>query len=83
MLTRLVYPTAPIEEREQLVRDCFMDLLGDPDMGNFLRQIRIVLEYEAFTTGHRRKFSNRAPLRRQTRITRESEEEDEISCIVD
>ncbi|CAG2241057.1 unnamed protein product [Mytilus edulis] len=31
-VTRLAYPTAPIEVREQLARDCFIDSLNDADL---------------------------------------------------
>ena len=91
-LTRLAYPTAPIEVREQLSRDCFMDSLSDPDLEWAIFQgkpltiddsVRIGLEYEAFTTGHRRKFPNRVALRRQTEIFEESDEDDTMSNIFD
>ncbi|CAC5371520.1 unnamed protein product [Mytilus coruscus] len=71
---RLVYPTAPIEVRKQLARDFFMDSLNNPDLEWAIFQskpktiddsVKIGLEYEAFTSGHMRKFSNRAPFIRQ------------------
>ncbi|CAG2208723.1 unnamed protein product [Mytilus edulis] len=68
-LTRLAYPTAPMEVREQLARDCFIDSLNDADLESAIFQgqpisiddsVRIGLEFEAFANGHRRKFNNRA-----------------------
>jgi hypothetical protein len=74
-LTRLAYPTALMEVREQLSRDCFMDSLNDPDLEWSIFQgkpmiidgsVRIRLEYEAYTTGHRRTYPKQTALRRQT-----------------
>lgn len=91
-LTRLAYPTAPIEVREQLARDCFMDSLGDPDLEwaifqgkpiNIDDSVRIGLEYEAFTIGQRKKFPSRVALRRQTEVTDESDYSDEMGNLVE
>lgn len=91
-LTRLAYPTAPMEVREQLSRDCFTDCLGDPDLEWSIFQgkpktiddsVRVGLEYEAFTMGHRRKFPNRASLRRQTGMENDSDESDDMDNIIE
>ena len=91
-LTRLAYPTAPMEVREQLSRDCFMDSLNDPDLEWSIFQgkpmtiddsVRIGLEYEAFTTGHRRKFPKQTALRRQTESFEGLDEDENMSGIID
>jgi hypothetical protein len=91
-LTRLAYPTAPMEVREQLSRDCFMDSLNDPDLEWSIFQgkpmtiddsVRIGLEYEVFTTGHRRKFPKQTALRRQTESFEGLDEDENMSGIID
>ncbi|CAC5405166.1 unnamed protein product [Mytilus coruscus] len=81
-VTRLAYPTAPIEVKEQLARDCFIDSLNDADLELAIFQgktnsiddsVRIGLEFEAFTSGHRRKFNSRAALRMQSGISDDEE----------
>ena len=83
-LTRLAYPTAPIV-REQLTRDCFTYSLNDADLEWAIFQgkptsiadsVRIVLEYEAFASGHRREFYNGAVLRMQPGIADDNEQND-------
>ncbi|CAC5378727.1 unnamed protein product [Mytilus coruscus] len=62
-LVRLAYPSAPIEVKEQLARDCFIDSLNDADMEltifqakakNIDNAIQVALEYEAFKNGRRK-----------------------------
>ncbi|VDI40568.1 Hypothetical predicted protein [Mytilus galloprovincialis] len=81
-VTRLAYPTAPIEVREQLARDCFIDSLNDADLEWAIFQgkpnsiddsVRMGLEFEAFNSGHRRKFNSRAALRMQSSISDDEE----------
>ncbi|CAC5381628.1 unnamed protein product [Mytilus coruscus] len=93
-LARLAYPTAPMEVREQLARDCFIDSLNDADLEWAIFQgksisiddrVRIGLEFEAFANGHRRKFTNRAGLRMQTGMITVNEQDDcqQMSSIMD
>ncbi|VDI15529.1 Hypothetical predicted protein [Mytilus galloprovincialis] len=93
-LTRLAYPTAPMEVREQLARDCFIDSLNDADLEWAIFQgkpisiddsVRIGLEFEAFANGHRRKFNNRAGLRMQTGMIDVDEQDDyqQMNSIMD
>ncbi|CAG2219640.1 unnamed protein product [Mytilus edulis] len=93
-LTRLAYPTAPMEVREQLARDCFIDSLNDADLEWAIFQgkpisiddsVRIGLEFEAFANGHRRKFNNRAGLRMQTGMIDIDEQDDyqQMNSIMD
>ncbi|CAC5380886.1 unnamed protein product [Mytilus coruscus] len=56
-VTRLAYPTAPIEGKPNSIDD----------------SVRIGLEFEAFTSGHRRKFNSRAALRMQSGISDDEE----------
>ncbi|CAC5381586.1 unnamed protein product [Mytilus coruscus] len=67
--TYSTYPTAPMEVREQLARDCFIDFLNDADLELEIFQrknisiddsVRIGHESEAFANGRTRKFDNRA-----------------------
>ncbi|CAC5376490.1 unnamed protein product [Mytilus coruscus] len=62
-LVRLAYPSAPIEIKEQLACDCFIDSLNDVDMGWAIFQakaksinnaIQVALEYEAFQNDRRK-----------------------------
>ncbi|CAG2188437.1 unnamed protein product [Mytilus edulis] len=62
-LVRLAYPSAPIEVREHLARDCFIDSLNDADMEwaifqakakNIDNAIQVALEYEAFQNNRRK-----------------------------
>ncbi|CAC5362691.1 TBC1D8_9 [Mytilus coruscus] len=62
-LVRLAYPSAPIEIKEQLAYECFIDSLNDVDMGWAIFQakaksinnaIQVALEYEAFQNDRRK-----------------------------
>ncbi|CAG2194049.1 unnamed protein product [Mytilus edulis] len=62
-LVRLAYPSAPIEVRDYLARDCFIDSLNDADMEwaifqakakNIDNAIQVALEYEAFQNNRRK-----------------------------
>ncbi|CAC5406295.1 unnamed protein product [Mytilus coruscus] len=62
-LVRLAYPSAPIEIKEQLACECFIDSLNDADMEWAIFQakaksinnaIQVALEYEAFQNGRRK-----------------------------
>ncbi|CAC5379035.1 unnamed protein product [Mytilus coruscus] len=62
-LVRLAYPSVPIEVKEQLERDCFIDSLNDADMEWAIFQakakyidnaIQVALEYEAFQNSSRK-----------------------------
>ncbi|CAG2191634.1 unnamed protein product [Mytilus edulis] len=62
-LVRLAYPSAPMEVREYLARDCFIDSLNDADMEwaifqakaeNIDNAVHVALEYEAFQNGRRK-----------------------------
>ena len=62
-ITRLAYPTAPIEIRDQLAKDCFIRAINDPkiQLSIFQREpktiddcVRFGLEYEAFTIDQKR-----------------------------
>ncbi|CAG2256434.1 CTBP [Mytilus edulis] len=70
------------EVREQLARDCFIDSLNDADLEWAIFQgkpnsiddsVRMGLEFEAFNSGHRRKFNSRAALRMQSSISDDEE----------
>ncbi|CAG2223289.1 unnamed protein product [Mytilus edulis] len=61
-LVRLAYPSAPMEVRDYLARDCFIDSLNDADMEwaifqakakNIDNAIQVALEYEAFQNNRR------------------------------
>ncbi|VDI00523.1 Hypothetical predicted protein [Mytilus galloprovincialis] len=56
-VTRLAYPTAPIEGKPNSIDD----------------SVRMGLEFEAFNSGHRRKFNSRAALRMQSSISDDEE----------
>ena len=62
-ITRLAYPTAPIEIRDQLAKDCFVRAVNDPkiQLSIFQREpktiddcIRYGLDYEAFVVEQKR-----------------------------
>ncbi|VDI67315.1 Hypothetical predicted protein [Mytilus galloprovincialis] len=62
-LVRLAYPSAPMEVKELLARDCFIDSLNDADMEwaifqakakNIDNAIQVALEYEAFQNNRRK-----------------------------
>ncbi|CAC5401811.1 unnamed protein product [Mytilus coruscus] len=62
-LVRLAYPSAPIEIKEQLACECFIDSLNDADMEWAIFQakaksinnaIQVALEYEAFQNDRRK-----------------------------
>ena len=62
-ITRLAYPTAPIDIRNQLAKDCFIRALNEPkiQLSIFQREpktiddcIRFGVEYEAFTLEQKR-----------------------------
>ncbi|CAG2188204.1 unnamed protein product [Mytilus edulis] len=62
-LVRLAYPSAPMEVRDYLARDCFIDSLNDADMEwaifqakakNIDNAIQVALEYEAFQNNRRK-----------------------------
>ncbi|CAC5391200.1 unnamed protein product [Mytilus coruscus] len=62
-LVRLAYPSAPIEIKEQLACDCFIDSLNDVDMEWAIFQakaksinnaIQVALKYEAFQNDRRK-----------------------------
>jgi hypothetical protein len=63
-LVRMAYPTAPIEIREQLARDNFLDSLNDAELEwavyrgkpkSVEESVQISIEYEAFRYGHKRR----------------------------
>ena len=65
-LTRLAYPAAPLEVRDKLARDCFIDSLNDSEMEWSIFQskpssaedaVRSALEYEAFQQGRKRRLN--------------------------
>ena len=65
-LTRLAYPAAPLEVRDRLARDCFIDSLNDSEIEWSIFQskptsaedaVRSALEYEAFQQGRRRRIN--------------------------
>lgn len=62
-VTRLAYPTAPVEIRDQLAKDCFVRVVNDSriQLSIFQREpktiddcVRFGLEYEAFTVDQKR-----------------------------
>ena len=62
-ITRLAYPTAPIDIRDQLAKDCFIRVVNDSklQLSIFQREpktisdcVRFGLEYESFTVDQRR-----------------------------
>lgn len=62
-VTRLAYPTAPVEIRDQLAKDCFVRAVNDSkiQLSIFQREpktiddcVRFGLEYEAFTVDQKR-----------------------------
>ncbi|CAC5415985.1 unnamed protein product [Mytilus coruscus] len=68
-VTRQAYPTAPIEIRDQLAKDCFVRAINDPKMqlSIFQREsktidncVRFGLEYDAFTVDQK-KLINEKP----------------------
>ena len=72
-ITRLAYPTAPIEIRDQLAKDCFVRAVNDPkiQLSIFQREpksiddcVRFGLDYEAFVVDQKR-FGTKQGLRMQ------------------
>jgi hypothetical protein len=73
-LVRLAYPAAPMEVREHLARDCFIDSLNNSDMEWAVFQgkaasvdeaMRLALEFEAFQAGRKRRVDGKADVRMQ------------------
>ena len=63
-LTRMAYPSAFLDLRDTLSKDCFIEALNDADMELFICQkepetlddaVRIALKYEAFSQGRRKR----------------------------
>ncbi|CAG2199376.1 unnamed protein product [Mytilus edulis] len=83
-ITRLAYPTAPIDIRNQLGKDCFVRALNDPkiQLSIFQREpktiddcIRFGVEYESFTLDQKRTNNSKQGLRK---ITETEESDDEL-----
>ena len=64
-LTRMAYPSAVLDLRDCLSKDCFVEALNDAEMELFICQkeperledaVRIALKYEAFTQGRRKRL---------------------------
>jgi hypothetical protein len=73
-LVRLAYPAAPMEVREHLARDCFIDSLNNSDMEWAVFQgkaasvdeaMRLALEFEAFQAGRKRRVDGKTEVRMQ------------------
>lgn len=71
-ITRLAYPTAPVDIRNQLSKDCFIRAVNDPKMqlSIFQREpktiddcIRFGVEYESFTVDLKRQHNSKPGLR--------------------
>lgn len=65
-LTRMAYPTAVLDLRDTLSKDCFIEALNDVDLELFICQkeperledaVRIALKYEAFSQGRRKRLA--------------------------
>ena len=65
-LTRMTYPSAFLDIRDTLSKDCFIETLNDADMELFICQkepetlddaVRIALKYEAFSQGRRKRIA--------------------------
>lgn len=66
-LTRMAYPSAFLDLRDTLSKDCFIEALNDADMELFICQkepetlddaVRMALKYEAFSQGRRKRLSS-------------------------
>jgi hypothetical protein len=77
-LVRLAYPGAPLEVREHLARDCFIDSLNNSEMEWAVFQgkprtvddaMRFAMEFEAFQTGRKRRIDGKADVRMQQEVT--------------
>ena len=71
-LVRLAYPLAPVEVREQLAKDCFVDAMNDSELEwsilhgrpkNVWDAVKLALEYEAFQRGKRGRQADFRPFR--------------------
>ena len=65
-LTRMAYPSAFLDLRDTLSKDCFIEALNDADMELFICQkepetlddaVRMALKFEAFSQGRRKRLS--------------------------
>lgn len=65
-LTRMAYPSAVLDLRDNLSTDCFIEALNDADMELFICQkeperledaVRIALKYEAFSQSRRKRLT--------------------------
>lgn len=75
-LTRMAYPSAVINLRDTLSKDCFIEALNDPELELFVCQkeperlddaVRIALKYEAFAQSRRKRLmSTKTGIRMQT-----------------
>ncbi|CAG2208389.1 unnamed protein product [Mytilus edulis] len=86
-VTRQAYPTAPIEIRDQLAKDCFVRAINDPkiQLSIFQREpktiddcVRFGLEYEAFTVDQKR-LNNAKPATRMLSENDDSAEYDVVT----
>jgi hypothetical protein len=91
-LVRLAYPAAPLEVREHLARDCFIDSLNNSEMEWAVFQgkpasvdeaMRLAVEFEAFQTGRKRRLDGKADVRMQQEIAEPHEAEDNWNSVVD
>ena len=66
-LTRMAYPSAFLDLRDTLSKDCFIEALNDADMELFICQkepgtlddaVRITLKYEAFSQGRKKRTAS-------------------------
>ena len=66
-LTRMAYPSAFLDLRDTLSKDCFIEALNDADMELFICQkepetlddaVRIALKYEAFSQGRKKRTAS-------------------------
>ena len=66
-LTRMAYPSAFLDLRDTLSKDCFIEALNDAEMELFICQkepetlddaVRIALKYEAFSQGRKKRTSS-------------------------
>ncbi|KAL3862063.1 hypothetical protein ACJMK2_038690 [Sinanodonta woodiana] len=76
-LVRLAYPTAPLQVREQLARDCFIDSLNDSELEWVVFQaksqtvddaLRVGHEYEAFQKGRHGRLTIKHGVRMQREV---------------
>lgn len=66
-LTRMAYPSAVVNLRDTLSKDCFIESLNDPELELFICQkeperlddaVRIALKYEAFAQSRRKRLTS-------------------------